>query len=302
MERWMVVLAVVLGITAHAEVAAAFHTGRTFGDPPGAGGGGGIFYLGMPLERGWNCTMCHEDAPGRMEIRVTVEPPELFQSFRYESGATYAFTVKMVWKDGASELGLGAGRSNFNALAVGASDPEGIFAGTLQGGGFVAGSGAGTIASDVGDGVTSWQFNWFAPTEAGRGPVSLYFGAVDGNGADSDPEVTRSDPFGDDVFMAEVMLDERAGGSTQSAGAGLELGWRVNRAPSGASAPARSAMRHVANPLWRARPSRVATSVSAGTIPPSRAAFAALLGLVVAALGGRKRHGLINESGRTNDN
>lgn len=214
-RRWPACLLFVL-LTFSPQLAAAFHTGATFGERAVDGGGGGIFYVGMPLERGWDCTMCHTDPPGRMKIRVTVDPPALFESFRYEVAGEYAFTVDLVWDAGVSELGLASTRSNFNGLAVGVADADGIFAGSLQGGGFVGGSGAGTIASEgLVNAQTRFAFRWFAPTDSGRGTVKLFLGAVDGNGANSPSDVTRTDPLGDDVFMAQVTLEEETGAATR---------------------------------------------------------------------------------------
>jgi hypothetical protein len=53
--------------------------------------------------------------------------------------------------------------------------------------------------------LTSWTFQYTAPDPA-VGPVTLYLAAVDGNGANSPPTKTLTDPFGDDVFVATVTL------------------------------------------------------------------------------------------------
>jgi hypothetical protein len=244
----------------------AFHVGKTFGDPPGQGGGGGIFYVGAPLERGWNCAMCHLDAPGRVRLRVDVSPPELFQTFEYVVGQRYDFSVTMWWEGGV-ELGLGSGRSNFNAVNVVAADAAGIFAGRLQGGLFFSG-GDGAIAADTkNDNDTRWDFRWFAPDEPGTGSVTLYFGAVDGNGADSPPDVTRTDPFGDDVFMATVTLGEGAGAGTR----------RDRR--RGEGKPFRAVVRDA----------RGLPTTDAGTSPRPLPAFAAPILVACACLGWRRR-------------
>ncbi len=285
----------VLTVTLWASVSGAYHTGKTFGQRAIEGGGGGIFYVGMPLERGWDCTMCHLDAPGRMKIEVDVDPPGLFETFRYEVGESYAFVVNMVWEDGATELGLSSGRSNFNALVVGVADAEGIFAGSLQGGDFVSGSGNGTIASEgLSGGQTRYTFRWFAPERAGRGTVKLFFGAVDGNGADSDPDLTRSDPFGDDVFLAQVTLQEGTGATATTTRPALGT---EERAPAGQQLrPIKRLSRGVratSQPIYfrKARASRIALSRPAGTLPPRHAGFAATLCLW-ALLGLRRRQSL----------
>lgn len=188
--------------------AAAFHSGSVFDKPPGAGGGGGIFYTGAPLERGWGCGLCHLDAPGQVKLRMKVDPPELFDTFRYVPGQTYTFTATL---DGEA-LGMGSPLSNYNAIAVSITDEQGLSVGSI--GGFVpedfyAGN-ATTIAS-AGQkvGQTEWTFAYTAP-DTPSGKVLIHLAAVDGNGADSPPGETLTDPFGDDVFAATITLEDGA--------------------------------------------------------------------------------------------
>jgi hypothetical protein len=185
-------------------MARAFHSGSVFDKPPGAGGGGGIFYTGAPLERGWTCALCHLDAPGKIKLRMQVEPSELFQTFRYVPGQTYTFTATL---DGESR-GLSSPLSNYNTMAVSITDAKGLSTGSI--GGFAAEdfySGGPTTITSAGQkvGVTSWTFSYTAP-DAAAGPLSMYLAAVDGNGADSPPTKTLTDPFGDDVFVAKITL------------------------------------------------------------------------------------------------
>lgn len=202
--------------------------------------------------------MCHLDAPGRVRLRVDVSPPELFQTFAYRVGQRYDFTVTMWW-EGGEELGRASGRSNFNGINVGATDAAGIFAGQLQGGLFYSG-GEGLIAADTkNDSDTRWDFRWFAPDAPGTGTVTLFFGAVDGNGADSPPDVTRTDPFGDDVFMAQVTLTEDGGATTQR---DPRPGWLLGEP---AARPFRAPSYHA----------RVFHEIDAGMSPPAMGAFAA---------------------------
>lgn len=198
-------LLLVLAMLSIPSPALAFHVGSTFAAAPGAGGAGRIYYVATPLERGWDCTMCHVDPPGKISLAVDVEPSTLFDDFRYVPGETYEFTVRLL----GEHLGQQAGRSNFNALALAFTNPEGIYQGSI--GGFDPNEffdGSGAIASaGTRVGATDWTFQWTAP-DAGTGPVSLYLGAVDGNGANSDANTTRTDPFGDDVFMSQIHFDE----------------------------------------------------------------------------------------------
>jgi Reeler domain len=188
-----------------ASSAQAFHTGALFAAAPGAGGGGGYFYTGSPRERGWTCSSCHVD-PARA-LRVSITSVEgLFSSRRYTPDTTYTVTVRME----NETLGLGASRSNFNGMALTVLDGEGSPAGTL--GGFDAARffarGTSILASSstvVGE--TEWTFTWTAPP-GGTGRVTFYLGVVDGDGAGSGPTETLTDPFGDDVAVGRVVLDE----------------------------------------------------------------------------------------------
>lgn len=201
-RKQSLIILVALALSLIPRAAAAFHVGKTFQDPPGAGGGGGIYYLGTPLERGWNCSMCHVEAAGRIRVQLEVDPPELFSSFRYAPAASYTFKVRLV----DEHRGLSSPLSNYNGLALAFTDPAGIYVGSLSG--FdpnVFFNGNGVIAtSGTNPGESNWTFTWTAPE---GGPVTLYLGAVDGNGAESGASATLTDPFGDDVFMATVQLD-----------------------------------------------------------------------------------------------
>jgi len=192
--------------------ARAFHAGALFDKPPGAGGGGGIFYTGAPLEHGWNCSLCHEAAPGKFRVLLKVEPSDLFQGFTYVPGQTYSFTATL---DGET-MGKSSPLSNYNTIAASFTDAKGISVGSV--GGFAAEDfymGNPTTIASAGQkvGATSWSFQYTAP-EAGAGPVTLYLAAVDGNGANSPPTKTLTDPFGDDVFTAAVTF--QPGGSAAS--------------------------------------------------------------------------------------
>jgi hypothetical protein len=194
--------------------ASAFHVASTFADPPGAGGAGRIFYLGRPLERGWDCTACHIDPPGRIRIGLSVEPAQLFEDFRYQLGQSYTFTVVLE----GEHLGINAGTSNFNALGLSFADPEGIALGNL--GGFDPNDlqeASGTLVSrGTRVGAVDWAFTWTAPEDPGAGTVVLFLGVVDGDGAQSPPDVTRTDPFGDDVFMSRVTFAEGGAATAQA--------------------------------------------------------------------------------------
>ncbi|MEZ4337515.1 MAG: choice-of-anchor V domain-containing protein [Sandaracinaceae bacterium] len=200
-----------------ASPAAAWHVGSTFDAAPGAGGGGGLFYTGAPRERGWTCAACHTDAPGALRVRLT-DDGDLFASRTYEPGRAYAIRVAI----DEERLGLGAGRSNFNGMAVTMSGESPGSLGGYDASQFYA-RGANILAtSATRAGETEWAFTWTAP-EAGAGEVRMFLGVVDGNGADSAPDETLTDPFGDDVATGAFVFTERGATGRTPEGKGGEI-------------------------------------------------------------------------------
>jgi len=188
--------------------ARAFHAGSVFDKPPGAGGGGGLFYTGAIRDKGWDCTACHLDPPGKIQLRLFVDPPDLFQSFRYTPGQTYTFSVAM---EGES-LGMGSPLSNYNTIAVSIVGPTGAPVGSMSGFAaeeFYTGWPTTIVSGGQRVAATSWSFQWIAGGP-GAGMVTIFIGAVDGNGANSPPGQTLTDPFGDDVYIGTVQLEEGA--------------------------------------------------------------------------------------------
>jgi hypothetical protein len=188
--------------------ARAFHAGSLFDKPPGAGGGGGLFYTGAIRDKGWDCTACHIDPPGKIQLRLYVDPPDLFQGFRYTPGQTYSFNVVM---EGES-VGLGSPLSNYNTLAISIVGPTGAPVGSMSGFAaeeFYTGWPTTIVSGGQRVGATSWTFQWIAGGP-GAGAVTIFIAAVDGNGANSPPGQTLTDPFGDDVYVGTVLLEEGA--------------------------------------------------------------------------------------------
>jgi hypothetical protein len=197
-------LALALFLIAGPARAAAWHTGATFDDAPGAGGGGGLFYTGAPRERGWTCTACHIDPPGELRVELSADGA-LFAEGRYEPDRRYRITVRI----GNERLGRASPRSNFNGMAASIANERGEPAGRISAGeGFYL-RGDAIIASDSTEvGTLEWSFDWTAPAR-GSGPVTLYLGVVDGNGAESGPNATLTDPWDDDVAVGAVRWIER---------------------------------------------------------------------------------------------
>lgn len=189
-------------------VAHAYHNGNVFADPPGAGGGGDIFYTGSVREKKWDCTFCHIDPPKRLALNVTSNPPDLITQLRYTPGTTYAITV--AFANPTAQLGLTATRSNFNSMVITTEDSMGVGAGTFSGfdsGKFFA-RGSSILASDSPTvNETSWTFNWVAPPTS-AGPITLNLAVVDGNGANSDTTRTLTDLLGDDVALVAYTVTD----------------------------------------------------------------------------------------------
>jgi hypothetical protein len=212
LAAWLIV---VLAL-AHVHDAQAFHTGKRFEDSPGSGGAGRIYYTGRPSQRGWDCAMCHTQPAGKIWIELDVDSDELKRTRRYRPATKYRFTVSMR----GEHRGLGAGISNHNGMALELVDGAGIYAGVV--GGFDANEiyspGKAVLATGGSQAARSqWSFEWTSPKQPGTGTVSLYLGVVDGNGADSDPTVNRTDPFGDDLVMAAMHFDEERATGAASA-------------------------------------------------------------------------------------
>lgn len=205
-RAWLLIIA--LAVVAVPRAALAFHAGITFTEPPAAGGGGGLFYLGTKAERGWDCSVCHIDAPGKVKVKLASEPPELMSEFRYQPDTRYEITVKMVVSGGES-LGVQNPTSNYNGIGVTFVDAAGQPLGKPSGPAdeyqeinFTTLFSIGTNA-----GETEWTFSWMSPPEAGHGTATMHLAVVDGNGGGVTGE-TFTDPFGDDLLFTKVPLSE----------------------------------------------------------------------------------------------
>ncbi len=71
------------------------------------------------------------------------------------------------------------------------------------------------------NGQTRWRFWWTAPT-AGAGPLTLYVGAVDGNGGDG-TTANDQDPYDDDTVAASITIKESGAPFSFDASAGCSL-------------------------------------------------------------------------------
>jgi hypothetical protein len=182
--------------------ASAFYARGYFALSADLGGGGRLYYTGSPIERGWDCTACHIDSPGIVRVSLVTDPPELIAEKRYVPGVSY--NIDAVLQNETRGMD-----SKYNSNGMLAEIAQGTApAGELRAGqgtellenGRVVGSTSDTI------GANKWSFSWTAPAR-GTGPVTMYLGAVDGNGA-GDRETARQDHLGDDVYVARLTLSE----------------------------------------------------------------------------------------------
>jgi hypothetical protein len=196
-----------VGAALLAPVAAlAFKAGADFQKPAASGGGSGLLFTGAPAYRRWNCTICHEKAPGQIRIGMDVEPRSLLDQRAYEPGRAYTVTLSLTGQHRGDSSAL-----NTNGFALTIADASGAPAGSLSG--YDAnelGPGnndAEIVTTGLFEKRTSWRFVWTAPP-LGTGPVSFYVGMVDGDGA-SRTDVRTSDPLNDDVAVGEIRFRER---------------------------------------------------------------------------------------------
>lgn len=218
-RTWLLIMA--LALFAMPRVAFAFHAGITFTEPPASGGGGGLLYLGTKAERGWNCSVCHIDAPENVKVKLTSEPPELMADFRYQLDTRYEITVQMVIEGGETR-GVQNPIANYNGIGLTFLDASGEPLGKPSGAAdkfqeinFTTLFSLGTNA-----GETKWAFSWTSPAEAGHGTATLHLAVVDGNGGGASGQAF-TDPFGDDLLVTKIALTE-AGSAEARAEPGMQ--------------------------------------------------------------------------------
>jgi hypothetical protein len=81
--------------------------------------------------------------------------------------------------------------------------------GTMPADAYVLTDGTAVAGSGASHDKTSWDLCWTAP-KAGRGPLTLYVSAVDGNGGDGTDQ-NPNDTVGDDVFIGSLPIPEKNG-------------------------------------------------------------------------------------------
>jgi hypothetical protein len=208
MMRTAALAAAVVAVALAAAEAHAYHGAGAFATSANEGGGSGNYFIGSRRFKGYDCTMCHVDPPGRIAVDLSSGQPELFTDGIYTAGATYRIHVTLRGQH------LSGDNNTFLAEVV---DDTGLSAGSYalvpdtKGVSLVD---AGRIVNghsfNEGFAPRTWSFDWRAPA-AGSGPVTLHVGMVHGDlgGDDGVPPVV--DPLGDDTVMVAARLCEGAG-------------------------------------------------------------------------------------------
>ena len=222
--------------------AAAFPTGSQFDlDPSKSDGAGGIAFTGAPRWSGHTCAVCHTNAPGLISISLEADRPELF-STGWTPGTQYHLRVVLDHEHAGAQYLAAGDHCGFsvepyvpcdeNGFAIELDDANGTPQGTLSA--FAAGActakpptdadayvlADGTAAMHNGAhfGMVKWDLCWTAPP-AGKGALTAYLAAVDGNGGNG-TIAFPNDATGDDVASGAVPIPEAGvgGGETQSGG------------------------------------------------------------------------------------
>lgn len=193
--------------------------------PQQRAGAGGIYGTGSAKDRGILCAHCHIKGAGTIDASVTPAPawPQLGGMNSYSPGATYTITVKLLNEHNLPKVNTP--NDNLNGFALTAETQSGVTAGsfTTDTNPVISSASCMTTAPAMTPATgttylldpsgkcsfvvyiprpntTSWTFNWTAPAK-GSGPVTLYYGVVDG---DHD----GSSSLGDDVKQGTIKLVE----------------------------------------------------------------------------------------------
>jgi hypothetical protein len=166
-------------------------------------GAGGLIATGGTSDHNITCAACHIKAEGRIGVTFTPSPAWSLANnvAAYAPGQTYAITVKLTGEhlgqsgcspyvngningfgaafesDAGKPAGTLASDSGQTAANCPQANPQAMSGTTLTYGDCHA---IVSLADKTLAGTTSWTFRWTAPP-AGTGPVTLFYGAVDGD-------------------------------------------------------------------------------------------------------------------------
>jgi hypothetical protein len=173
-----------------------FHQPATFEASINDGGGNRVYFDGSPRQRGYDCSACHTLGEG------TITATAAFPS-SYQPSMQYTVTVALA----GEHAGFGTANNQNGFVAEVVDDggaPAGAFAAQADATTTVIDDG--NVIAGEGKDVAMWSFAWTAPA-AGRGPITLHLGMVDGDGAAS-ASVPQNDPGGDDATAVHLRACE----------------------------------------------------------------------------------------------
>jgi hypothetical protein len=234
--------------------------------------GEGIYFTGAPRFLGMTCDKCHTDGPGLVRLKLGADDVSLF-STGYNPGQTYQLEVEIQGETKGLDYSGSTctepplkndhytyQQCNNNSFAMEIDTLTGPLAGATV---FCANPPVNgncpapnpladeSMVSPDNDAVfgnrqhqatnpktvarndpTTWHLWWTAPA-AGTGPVTIFVGAVDGNGGDG-TAASDQDPYNDDTVQASFFIQE-AGASVPN---GATASCAVARRQGGAGAAA----------------------------------------------------------------
>ncbi len=183
MSRWLMTLAlalVAISWSANADAYHQFGKNSKFRKSAVEGGGQGNYFTGSPRSGGYDCSVCHTDAAGKVSVRLD---GALISDGRWVEGRKYDFQVEL--------LGEHLGRNNLAVLELTTDDGERLGAYPVD-----------QVLAVVPKSGQIKSFSFTAPA-AGAGRISLYLAVVHGDeAAGAKDEEIDSDPWGDDVYVA----------------------------------------------------------------------------------------------------
>lgn len=171
-----------------------------FADPAGAQpGGGGLIGTGSARDRNITCTHCHTGAEGLIDLKLDFNPPlpTVGGQLTYSPGQTYQISAQLIGEH-LGQSGCEQYMAHTNNFAAAFEDASGKPSGVLASdsgqssascpqaapkpvnGSTVIYGDCHAIMSSGQQNTSSWSFSWTAPP-SGSGPISLFYGVVDGN-------------------------------------------------------------------------------------------------------------------------
>lgn len=162
-------------------------------------GGAGLYGTGAKFEGGIRCEHCHLPATVSPPLDVTIAFNPSLSAGRYALSTRYTITVAMV----NEQFLFPDGGTKSNNFAGVFEDANGALAGTLEsdsgqlqtscpstlptlpaaGTTMLYGDCHGILSRSQAKDLKSWTFYWTSPSSS-VGPITLWYGAVDGNGND----------------------------------------------------------------------------------------------------------------------